>query len=219
MKLIKSKIVVIGGGPAAAAFCTRLVEKRHEATVIVDGSLTPGLHYDRIAKIDPAPDIWKLSNTEKSVNVNLCQHQNFNHVSIRGFGGLSSRWGGGMAKLSHLDLNIDCSIAHEIHSYYDFAHNMTGTNNNLGDALSGYLGAFSSPHFDGEKLDHVTRFKYATKTVVFGKSVQAIWRFCSSGNCTKSLQLMWPLFYFLWPGKLLQRSAKFSQSKQFSSDL
>ena len=173
-KLNLNSIIVIGAGPAAAALCMRLHEKGHKVTVIIEGALSPLSYSERVSKIDNASEIWKLSDTQDDVSVQLSEYQNFYHISIHGAGGLSSRWGGGVAKLSHLDMNISKKIAAEIENYHDFAEIMIGTNDNTDDPVAEYVGLFRSSWDKLGKQGHYTRLRRSTSNVVFGQSIQAI---------------------------------------------
>lgn len=210
-----NSIIVVGAGPAAAAFCTKLFEKGHKVTVILEGNLSRVSHQNRISKIDNGEEVWKLSNTQESVKVNLDEYQNFKHISIRGSGGLSSRWGGGIAKLTHIDMNIGETVANKIDSYYDFAHNMIGTNNNIGDPLSSYIGNFDSPHIHREKLDHITRLKYSTDKVVFGKSMQAIWHASHPETARKACNLCGHCSTFCGRGSFYNAQHSFENLNHF----
>ena len=208
-------IIVVGAGPAAAAFCQRLYESGHKVTVMIEGDLSPVSYPDRIAKIDQASEIWKLSNTQDGVTVTLDQYQNFNHVSIHGAGGLSSRWGGGMAKLNHADMNINKKVASEIDQYYDFAHSMIGTNDNSGDPLADYIGLFRSSQTRHSKQDDVTRFKQSTGNVLFGQSVQAITHASHPQTATKACNLCGHCSIFCGRGSFYNAQQSFQNLQKF----
>lgn len=208
-------IIVVGGGPAAAALCTRLHEKGHKVTVIIEGHLSPVSYPDRMSKIDNKSEIWKLSNTQEGLKVRLGQYQNFNHISIHGAGGLSSRWGGGMAKLNQNDMNINDTVAAEIDQYYDFAHSMIGTNDNSDDPLAKYIGLFKSSFLRHGKHDHVTRLNRSTDHVVFGRAVQAINHTSHSETSRKACNICGHCSIFCGRGSFYNAQHSFQDLQNF----
>ena len=165
-------IVVIGTGPSSASFCQRMHDLNYQVTVLTDGKIKDVSYADRIAKIDGLSEIWKLNNTQSDVRTSVEKENNFHHIKIDGVGGLSNRWGGGIARLDKNDLGVSTEIANGIGTYYEYIENMIGTSCNQGDALSKYLGEFGKniPGYSSIEKMSIS----STENVIVGNSAQAI---------------------------------------------
>lgn len=171
-------IVVIGTGPSAAAFCERMQQIGRRVTVISEGGVVLPTYTDRISQIDSSAEIWKFTDVQANLKIEFIKHNNFDHIAIRGLGGLSSRWGAGVAKLNSLDLGINTKIASHIHSYYDCVQAVVGVVDNLQDPMASYLGEFDNSDIKiGNQSKTLSRLTYSTDKVVFGKSAQAVLQF------------------------------------------
>lgn len=168
-------IVVVGTGPSSAAFCARMQELGQRVTVISEGQMGLPTYTDRISKIDASSEIWKFSDTQASIEIEVSKQQNFDHIAIHGTGGLSNRWGGGVAKLDHLDLGINANTAADINSYYDYVQSLIGVVGNVGDPLAPFIGTFKNANAKQQpRSESLSRLKYSTDEVVVGRSAQAI---------------------------------------------
>ena len=148
---IQTEILVIGAGPSAASFAERMRQKGKKITVISETRIDDAPLFSRLAKIQGLDKFWKLANSQRDFELNETAHKNFLHFSGKGSGGLSNRWGGGLAKLSALDLSVPKGVSEAITEYYDFAESLIGHLATYSDRLNGYLGRFDGFDSHGTK--------------------------------------------------------------------
>lgn len=148
---IQTEILVIGAGPSAASFAERMRQNGKKITVISETRIDDAPLFSRLAKIQGLDKFWKLANSQRDFELNETAHKNFLHFSGKGSGGLSNRWGGGLAKLSALDLSVPKGVSEAITEYYDFAESLIGHLATYSDRLNGYLGRFDGFDSHGTK--------------------------------------------------------------------
>lgn len=172
MKRKRSVVVVIGTGPSSSSFCQRMYDLNYKVIVLSKGHVKDVSYPNRVSRIDGSPEIWKLNNSQINVKTSIEKDNDFCHVKVDGVGGLTNRWGGGIAKLNDLDMGVSASIAKSIMPYYDYIEDMIGTSSNISDPLCDYLGKFGEHHFSDASRENKS-FK-STKNVLVGKAAQAI---------------------------------------------
>ena len=183
--IASTDILVIGGGPSAAAFCARIAEKGLKVTVVCQGELSlPNLN-TRLNDISGADKLWKFNSSQKNLSVTSLDGDEFCYHRIEGFGGLSNRWGAGMAKLVASDMGIPKEVSNAIRERQTFAERLLGDVHVVDDALSEYLGQFTSdlnarPAVRG----NLGQLKKSTRHVQPGLTRQAI-IYQERDNCSR----------------------------------
>ena len=99
-ELNRPRIIVVGSGPSAAAFCKRAEVNGIRVTVLSEGDLEHQKITKKYNKVNNVTQIWKLQDYNVTLEFSHQSYSNFDYYSAHDVGGLTTRWGGGVAKLS-----------------------------------------------------------------------------------------------------------------------
>ena len=142
-KNLYSEYLVVGNGPSATHFASRMVEHKQDVVLIDSSEQKKNSNTFLFNPINTSvKNTWKYLQ----FNYNKCDFpshsKNFFNFIHFGKGGLSARWGAGCSKLTNSDIGLTKKIFNKIAKYYPIAEKNVGIYFEK-DKLEGYLGSFN----------------------------------------------------------------------------